>query len=235
MRALSNPVLRLTLAVVLCGSGLAAIAVFLFARSSGPGAVEPISTVGVMDVESISSERIDQSPRSSVRETPGEPEPEPLASAGIFTREVSGDSPDDRITEEGLIVDGKREGKWRVSFADGTLWLENHYENGLLDGHFVTHDHHGRVRSDDLYRTGKLHGRSIGWHSNGRIAYEFTFADGLREGAWTEWRDDGRIKALGESRNDKFDGKCVWYLPDGSVDPKLSGLYSGGKRVTELP
>lgn len=157
------------------------------------------------------------------------------ASLGTFTQERTGEEPGSEVIEEGMVLNGQRHGVWRSKFADGTLWIQYQYKHGELDGHVITHGPDGNLQADDQYKEGKLSGMSIGWHSNGRIAYEFHYLDGIREGPWTEWRADGKLKAQGESRRDRFEGRCSWFRENGDLDTKMSGRYENGKRVGDLP
>lgn len=148
--------------------------------------------------------------------------------------ELTGDDPRARVLSNGTLLNGKKEGVWRVFGPDGTLWIEHRFRNGQLEGVSTTWDSSGRQQEDAEYHGDRLDGTTRGWFTDGVEAYSYSFRDGVRDGVWTEWYENGHLRAEGTSRRGAYDGRCVFYEQDGSVDVKTSGFYKAGHRVGSL-
>ncbi len=74
-----------------------------------------------------------------------------------------------RLHEEGLYVQGNKQGVW-------TVW-----------------DAQGRKRGHEVYDGGKRAGRWLAWHANGRLARQEQYAGGEPHGPWREWDESGLL------------------------------------------
>ena len=226
-------------------AALAACACFVIARRferevSDTGAVKATAWAPSETLDSTDAPRVRERLAGSIeRESNLTPPPstaEPRAeSVARHVRERVGDDPETQTIEEGRLVDGKREGRWRTLRPGGEIWSESEYKNGVLDGPSVVWSGSGWKESDTEYKGGRMDGRLVAWHPNGQKACEYLWEKGVREGAWREWRADGSLSAEGHSSANEYDGRCVFYRADGTADPVHSGLYAHGKKVAELP
>lgn len=70
----------------------------------------------------------------------------------------------------------------------GTLWCEQIYNDGTLNG--LSQDWHlnGQLKSQTEYKWNRVHGRDQGWYENGRPEYDSYYELGimLREHRWNE-------------------------------------------------
>lgn len=70
----------------------------------------------------------------------------------------------------------------------GTLWCEQTYDDGTLNG--LSQDWHlnGQLKSQTEYKWNRVHGRDQGWYENGRPEYDSYYELGimLREHRWNE-------------------------------------------------
>ena len=84
--------------------------------------------------------------------------------------------------EEGLIIDGKKEGEWSTFFSDGRLLNKSYFKAGLLDGPFKSYQSNGDIRSVGSYKNGKRSGQWITYQSNGDVwrLLSGTFVEGVK-------------------------------------------------------
>ena len=112
--------------------------------------------------------------------------------------------------EEGLYVNGKKDGEWRAFFPNGTTKYCITFVNGLPKGSAVFYYEDGQVMEQGVWDVNHWTGNYTFYHPNGKPAYQFNFNDaGKREGDQLYYYDNGNLKYSG--RWD--DGK-----PHGSVD-----------------
>ncbi len=160
-------------------------------------------------------------------------QPPPAASG--YQKEVLGENPETQHIEEGNLLNGKREGEWLSLFPGGAIWSRCTYKDDLLEGHARYWDDQGRLQTDTEYKGGKPDGLAIGWHTNGSKAFEINWSNGVEEGPWTLWYESGQLRGEGNRKAGKLDGTCTYYLPDGSIDSHSSGIFSMGKKTSDLP
>ena len=121
---------------------------------------------------------------------------------------------DNKVSEEGYIVNGKIEGE-----------RKNYYR-------------FGGISSVTNHRNGKLHGIHRSYHPSGEIETESSYVNGVKEGGEREYRDDGSLMQEGQYRGGYPQGIWKRYFPSGNrrseviyEDGMLQGLsvtYYGG-------
>ena len=84
-----------------------------------------------------------------------------------------------------------------------------------LDGVYCAGDH------DNPY-TGIVEGKHHGLLING-----------IREGSWISKWSNGAISSQGSYQHGKKDGLWIGYTKEGAVDPRLTGTYKNGVRISE--
>lgn len=109
----------------------------------------------------------------------------------------------------GLLMDGKKTGRWEYVWKDVSQTGVGSYVNGERHGKFVTHWH----------RYGRMQG--------GRI--EETFVNGVQHGHWSKRLDDGTTYTF-HYLNGKVHGRWTERKPDGTVTTKM---FEHGKEVSE--
>ena len=84
--------------------------------------------------------------------------------------------------EEGMIIDGKKEGEWSTFFSDGRLLSKSYFKAGLLNGPFKSYQSNGDVRSVGSYKNGKRSGQWVTYQSNGDVWHLLsgTFVEGVK-------------------------------------------------------
>jgi antitoxin component YwqK of YwqJK toxin-antitoxin module len=96
-------------------------------------------------------------------------------SDSLFSGRISG-------VEEGMIIDGKKEGEWSTFFSNGRLLSKSYFKAGLLNGPFKSYQSNGDVRSVGSYKNGKRSGQWVTYQSNGDVWHLLsgTFVEGIK-------------------------------------------------------
>jgi len=76
---------------------------------------------------------------------------------------------------EGAIEDGKRVGKWKVHFEDGTLWSEGEYIEGKRSGTAKNYYPNGKLRYEGQFKEDKKIGRWKFYNEQGQLIEEKDF------------------------------------------------------------
>ena len=141
-----------------------------------------------------------------------------------------------KTTEEGTLVNGKRDGAWytyhprngmiktitdfvegklngiHTEFNDrGQLEVKAYYVNNVLDGPRYKY-RFGKVVEDSFYVNGQLDGVYKTYHNNGKLNQESNFKNGVREGKAIYFDDKG-IKIM------EYEYKNGEIASGGKVDP----------------
>ncbi len=140
------------------------------------------------------------------------------------------DFPAEAIYEEGVILDGRRDGLWKRYHANGELRSEIHYTQDAPFGDY-------RLYSDDgnLYEEGRWeHGVNVGhlrrYWPNGTIQQMLTFdTQGVGQGQQRYFHDNGQLEMLVELHNGDEEGDLVRLDRDGRVVSRTT--YSSGRIV----
>ena len=70
--------------------------------------------------------------------------------------------------EEGILKNGKREGKWIRWWGNGNKMYEKEYKDGKPEGKYIE------------------------WYGNGNKRFEGEYKNGERVGQWIEWDENGK-------------------------------------------
>lgn len=97
-----------------------------------------------------------------------------------------------REKENGMLVLGKREGKWDKYYECDQLHTVSNYSNGKLDGEYFEWYDTGKKSRRCFYSNDVQTGFSISWHKNGEKKSEGYYDENGREhGDWLSWYDNG--------------------------------------------
>jgi antitoxin component YwqK of YwqJK toxin-antitoxin module len=127
-------------------------------------------------------------------------------------------------TDKGMTVeysynaDSVRDGKWSSYFANGKLYEQGNFVNGVKDGiERVFYDSNGKVQSEVPYVAGKMHGKRVTRYEDGRLWAEVTYRDDLRNGLARSFYPTGAPQKLENYLNGKKEGAQYEFLEDGGV------------------
>lgn len=122
--------------------------------------------------------------------------------------------------EEGDLLNGKKEGLWKMYYETGSPRSLMEYHNGVVNGLVMTFDHSGFIMKEEHYVDGKLDGFAINYHNGGKIKSYATYAAGLLNGKKVINYDDGTRQEESNWSMGKKNGVTKWY-------------YQGGKPLGE--
>ena len=71
--------------------------------------------------------------------------------------------------QEGKMLNGSGDGKWKYWYEDGTLWVEGYFSEGVQSGPVIF------------------------YHPNGQKHSSGTYEKGIRTGKWKFWDEQGRL------------------------------------------
>ena len=76
---------------------------------------------------------------------------------------------------EGNFKNGKRDGLWQAWFADGKLWSETNYTEGIENGQKTVYYENGQKYFSGEMKNGKRRGKWTFWKENGEILKEIDY------------------------------------------------------------
>ena len=84
----------------------------------------------------------------------------------VYQREYNEDG---TLFKEGPLENQRRHGDWKSYYRDGTLWSDNNYNHGAIDGKTIT------------------------YFPNGKKRYEGYFTNASKTGIWKFWNEEGEF------------------------------------------
>jgi antitoxin component YwqK of YwqJK toxin-antitoxin module len=148
----------------------------------------------------------------------------------------------DRITEEGFVLNGKKNGTWITFLPEGGIKTIENYIDGRVEGISLVLDKRSQVIKKTFYMDGQFHGpnttykfgrpqetipykhgnvdgKVIRYYNNGRVMEEIDFKDGLQHGLYLHYNTDETLDMRYEYKNGKkISGGMV--KPDQDDSPK---------------
>lgn len=98
------------------------------------------------------------------------------------------------IQEEGVYVNGQKEGAWTTWYPDGQKRSEDFYQSGFRNGdHFFWYKN-GNMMEQGKYKREVKNGYWKQWHMNGNLHVEGMFDNGSPVGIWRYYRTNGTIE-----------------------------------------
>jgi len=133
-----------------------------------------------------------------------------------------------QITEEGDVVNGKRDGIW-LKYNNtrnvGTITEIASYRNGQINGAVISFDDSGRLTGKTFFANGVPHGAQ-GKYKYGKSLLEANYVNGQLDGVYKTFYDDGKIQQESNYKNGKKHGKATYYNQEGKVT--LEYNYNNG-------
>jgi antitoxin component YwqK of YwqJK toxin-antitoxin module len=82
---------------------------------------------------------------------------------------------DNKLQSEGMLKDGKKEGKWVFYYDNGNKWSEGYFKNGIEQGTRTVYYENGKKRYEGSFRNGDKTGLWKFWDKNGELIKEIRF------------------------------------------------------------
>ena len=100
-----------------------------------------------------------------------------------------------QVLKKGLYVLGERHGEWKEWFDDGSLDKIYHYEDGILEGAYVTYwtNSNSKVLNRGLFENGLKQGEWISYYPTGQVSWRENYLNGKKHGDFTSYDFSGRV------------------------------------------
>ncbi|WP_347175380.1 toxin-antitoxin system YwqK family antitoxin [Polaribacter uvawellassae] len=122
-----------------------------------------------------------------------------------------------KIRVNGAFFGKKRVGKWTYFYKKGTVFSEEYYVDGKLEGKVTVYfESNGKKAEESEYKNGLLHGVSKKYSDKEVLIEEVLFENGLANGLAKYFELSGNLKERGLYKDGKRIGKWEFYL-DGEL------------------
>lgn len=147
-------------------------------------------------------------------------------------------APDGTVIEEGIYVNGKIEGLYKLMNQEGELIVSN-YKNGLKNGahqiFYPLNEDGARVkRLEANFKDDKLEGEVSEYLESGSKVASMLYENGLLEGRSVIYFANGAVSGTVDYIHNKREGKSISYFPHGKVQQELffkNDLRNGEERI----
>ena len=117
--------------------------------------------------------------------------------------------------------------KEEVNYIDGlavgtrTVWIEQYYKDGKLDGKYTRWDLNGTKAEESNYKDGKEDGQRLTWwYRNGKKESETNYKDGKKDGNSILWFKNGQKRKESNYIDGKKTSFIVMRLKKIGINPK---------------
>ena len=156
---------------------------------------------------------------------------------------------DDQIASITYERDGKREGKCKTWYSNGS-YHEDNYQNGERNGIYkrlrsdltlhivgnhmngrdhgkrITYRKNGAKRKVEWHAYGNNHGKYKAWYKNGNIRLSCNYWHGQLHGEYREWYENGQIKVHCSYKHTKRHGEYRKWHENGTL--RIQATYKHG-------
>ena len=127
---------------------------------------------------------------------------------------------------------GLKQGPLRQFAPDGTLLLEEEYQDDKLNGERKLYYPDGTLEVHEHYVDGRFEGEYTNYYPNGKPNQIGQFVDGASNGVWFKYNDDGTLFEEVTFVDNLENGPFREWYPNGQ--PKASGNYLGGDKEHDI-
>ena len=100
-------------------------------------------------------------------------------------------------SQEGEIVNNKKQGEWKVYYQNGNLKTIENFKNDTLNGSYISYHSNGKIRSRSVYKMGIQVDSVFMYHSNGRINLaEWKDKNGKGQGTFKIYHENGQLSQV---------------------------------------
>ena len=101
-----------------------------------------------------------------------------------------------KLQEEGVYVNGKREGVAKWYYTEGKVSVEYTYKNGDLEGKMKTYYKNGNISAEGTYVHNEFEGDYFEYYENGNVKCSGKYIKGKKEGIWKEYDENEKMKQV---------------------------------------
>jgi hypothetical protein len=137
------------------------------------------------------------------------------------------DYPAEAKVEEGKFVDSKKDGIWKMYFANGTVKSEITYTNNRPSGYAKIYYPNGKLQEEGNWENNRWVGGYKTYYENGQAFYDFNYTNvGKREGEQKYYYENGQIMMIGAMHEGKEAG--VWEEHYENGDLRAKKIFNDG-------
>ncbi|NNC81994.1 MAG: hypothetical protein HKN79_00315 [Flavobacteriales bacterium] len=123
-----------------------------------------------------------------------------------------------QVVEEGLYIEGKKNGMWTRYHKNGNPMYEITYVNDVPHGPYRTFQVDGDVEEKGAWKQKKNVGEFYRYHANGTLAQHFQFDEnGVRQGVQYYYYSNGQLAVEVTIRDGREQGPMKRYYRDGRL------------------
>ncbi len=126
--------------------------------------------------------------------------------------------------EQGVVVNGQKDGLWRTYWENGNLHTATEYKNGIKNGMHLEIEKSGSMMLEQEFKNNLPDGLSREYASFGRLKSEDHFKAGVLNGIKRVYYDNGKKQEESNWQNGLKEGTTIWFR-NNSDDPTLSYTY----------
>jgi antitoxin component YwqK of YwqJK toxin-antitoxin module len=132
--------------------------------------------------------------------------------------------------EEGIYVDGRKEGVWTKYHKDGkTPKLKGNYSNNRPEGSFSRYYSNGQLMEQGSFGKNGYKGNLVRYFDNGQIAYKAVYNnDGQETGKVQYFHENGKMALEYSVKNGLLTGKVNRYNTQGNLIESMDVTTTGG-------
>ncbi len=94
------------------------------------------------------------------------------------------------------VVDGLKNGKFRVSYLDGMVSVFGKVKNNRNIGEWIYFYPNGQLESKGNFNYDKPHGKWMWFYANGNLKESGSFLNGHKSGKWNQYTIDGNLISI---------------------------------------
>ncbi len=143
--------------------------------------------------------------------------------------------------EEGVYVDGRKEGVWTKFHKDGkTPKLKGNYSDNRPEGSFTRYYPNGKIQEQGSFGKNGYKGNLVRYYENGTTSYKAVYNnEGKETGNVQYFHENGKIALEYSMKNGALVGKVNRYNTQGnlleSFDVSVTGTISNVKNSSTIP
>ena len=133
--------------------------------------------------------------------------------------------------DNGLYINGKRDGEHKRWYDNGQLKDLGNYDNGKFINYQSWYENGNRKfyhvpKKDTLYEVST-------WFESGQLKERYTKKNGKWEGEFREWSEDGQLLIISNYSDNKLNGEWKQYFYDGNYPTVSISNFKNNERVGE--
>jgi len=132
--------------------------------------------------------------------------------------------------ENGMCVNGWRNGLHRVWYENGQLQYEANFKDGKVDGLYRDWYEDGQLQYETNCKDGYLDGLNRGWYENGQLYFTKNYKYGMKHGIMRHWFRNGQLMVEYNYKDGKSNGICRNWHENGQLWFEM--MYKDDKRTS---